>query len=117
MVFGGIHQAPAEALLLAQRVDGQKTEIGSFSLGLQVNASGDGIGILQEEKLPGCEFGLDFSQRGAVAFEKEPFDREGGIDQGGEHWGVRRICDAGLHLGLRKSRLNVCTHKVISLEE
>src|SRR5271165_1309612 len=43
VVFSGIHQAPAEALLLAQRIDGQKTKIGSFALGLKVDAAGNGI--------------------------------------------------------------------------
>src|SRR5580704_12860231 len=100
VVFGAIHQTPAEALLLAQWIDGEKTEIGSFALALPVDASGKGIGILQEEKLSGCEFRSDFSECDAVTFEKEPFGGEGGIDQGSERWGVTQVCDAGLHLGL-----------------
>src|SRR5215217_5322632 len=85
------HQKRSDSTLLAGRIDGQQSQVRSFTAPLDVDTSDEVVPVRREQERALCQQLLHFSLADAIAIHKEVFDdAKCGVDNSSYLCGVSR---------------------------
>ncbi len=116
VVFGGVHQFPAQAGPLEPGIYAEETQIAAIAAKFDVNATSEARGIFRDQEFSFFHVGADALGIRAVALNEGLLNEEGGVDQAGEGFDIGFLREANVHVLGVLAGIGYAWHRFISAE-